>query len=148
MEKYEFRYMTVKDIEEVYIIESISFPTPWSKEAFYNELTQNHFATYIVIEHEGHLVGYCGVWIVVDEAHITNIAVLPQFRGYKLGENLLRRIMQEAKSRGAATMTLEVRVSNLIAQNLYKKLGFQDGAIRKRYYTDNQEDALVMWVKI
>jgi len=148
MEKYEFRYMTVKDIEEVYTIESISFPTPWSKEAFYNELTQNRFATYVVIEHEAHLVGYCGVWIVVDEAHITNIAVLPQFRGYKLGENLLRKIMQEAKNRGANTMTLEVRVSNIIAQNLYRKLGFQNGAIRKRYYTDNQEDALVMWVKI
>ncbi|PKG22715.1 ribosomal protein S18-alanine N-acetyltransferase [Niallia nealsonii] len=148
MEKYDFRYMTVKDIEEVYTIESISFPTPWSKEAFYNELTQNRFATYVVIEHEEHLVGYCGVWIVVDEAHITNIAILPQFRGYKLGENLLRKIMQEAKNRGANTMTLEVRVSNIIAQNLYRKLGFQDGAIRKRYYTDNQEDALVMWVKI
>ncbi|MGP7819577.1 ribosomal protein S18-alanine N-acetyltransferase [Niallia sp. 01092] len=148
MENVNFRYMTVEDIEEIYTIETMSFTTPWSKEAFYNELTQNRFAAYVVIEHNKHLVGYCGVWIVVDEAHITNIAILPEYRGIKLGEKLLKKIMQEAKNKGAVTMTLEVRVSNKIAQNLYRKLGFQDGAIRKNYYTDNQEDALVMWVKI
>ncbi|MFT8323058.1 MAG: ribosomal protein S18-alanine N-acetyltransferase [Bacillus sp. (in: firmicutes)] len=148
MENFDFRQMRVEDIEEVYKIEMMSFTTPWSKEAFYNELTQNRFASYMVIEHEKHLVGYCGVWIVVDEAHITNIAVLQEFRGKKLGEKLLKSIIQQAKNKGAVTMTLEVRVSNKVAQNLYRKLGFQDGAIRKSYYTDNKEDALVMWVKI
>jgi ribosomal-protein-alanine N-acetyltransferase len=140
--------MTVEDIEQVYTIETMSFSTPWSKEAFYNELTQNRFAKYMVIEHENLLVGYCGVWIVVDEAHITNIAILPQYRGNKLGETLLRDVMRQAKKQGANTMTLEVRVSNIVAKNLYKKLGFQNGAIRKKYYSDNQEDALVMWVKM
>ncbi|NMO75925.1 ribosomal protein S18-alanine N-acetyltransferase [Bacillus sp. UniB3] len=140
--------MTVADIDNVFLIETISFPTPWSKEAFYNELTQNRFAKYIVIQYEEELVGYCGVWIVVDEAHITNIAILPEYRGRKLGETLLTKVMEEARKMGATSMTLEVRVTNVVAQNLYRKLGFQNGAIRKKYYTDNQEDALVMWVKL
>ena len=148
MEAWQFRYMTIEDIDNVYKIETVSFSTPWSKEAFYNELTQNRFAKYIVIQHEEELVGYCGAWIVVDEAHITNIAILPEYRGMKLGETLLKKVMTEAKRLGAKSMTLEVRMSNMIAQNLYRKLGFQNGAIRKNYYTDNHEDALVMWVKI
>ncbi|KAB7665566.1 ribosomal protein S18-alanine N-acetyltransferase [Bacillus sp. B1-b2] len=148
MEAFQLRLMTIEDIEDVYKIETVSFSTPWSKEAFYNELTQNRFAKYIVIQYNEELVGYCGVWIVVDEAHITNIAILPEYRGLKLGETLLRKIMEEAKTLGAKSMTLEVRMSNIVAQNLYRKLGFQNGAIRKKYYTDNQEDALVMWVKI
>ncbi|EOR22573.1 MULTISPECIES: ribosomal protein S18-alanine N-acetyltransferase [Niallia] len=148
MSAFEFRYMTVADIDNVFLIETISFPTPWSKEAFYNELTQNRFAKYIVIQYEEELVGYCGVWIVVDEAHITNIAILPEYRGRKLGETLLTKVMEEARKMGATSMTLEVRVTNVVAQNLYRKLGFQNGAIRKKYYTDNQEDALVMWVKL
>ncbi|HWJ76665.1 MAG TPA: ribosomal protein S18-alanine N-acetyltransferase [Niallia sp.] len=148
MDAYQFRYMTIDDIDDVYKIETVSFTIPWSKEAFYNELTQNRFAKYIVIEHKEELVGYCGVWVVVDEAHITNIAILPAYRGMKLGETLLSKVMSEAKKHGANSMTLEVRVSNIVAQNLYRKLGFQDGAIRKNYYTDNHEDALVMWVKI
>jgi [ribosomal protein S18]-alanine N-acetyltransferase len=148
MSTFEFRNMTVADIDDVFKIETISFSTPWSKEAFYNELTQNRFAKYIVIQYEDELVGYCGVWIVVDEAHITNIAILPDFRGKKLGEMLLTKIMDEARKLGATTMTLEVRVTNKVAQNLYRKLGFQNGAVRKKYYTDNLEDALVMWVKL
>ena len=148
MSAFEFRYMTVADIDNVFFIETISFPTPWSKEAFYNELTQNRFAKYIVIQYEEELVGYCGVWIVVDEAHITNIAILPEYRGRKLGETLLTKVMEEARKMGATSMTLEVRVTNVVAQYLYRKLGFQNGAIRKKYYTDNQEDALVMWVKL
>ena len=148
MDVFQFRYMTIADIEEVYKIETESFSTPWSKEAFYNELTQNRFAKYLVVQHDEELVGYCGVWVVVDEAHITNIAILPGYRGMKLGETLLRKVMTEAKGIGAKSMTLEVRMSNMVAQNLYRKLGFQNGAIRKNYYTDNHEDALVMWVKI
>ncbi|MCE4051941.1 MULTISPECIES: ribosomal protein S18-alanine N-acetyltransferase [Bacillaceae] len=148
MEDYLFRDMTIGDIDKVHMVETLSFSTPWSKEAFFNELTKNRFAKYIVIEHGEQLVGYIGAWIVIDEVHITNIAILPDFRGQKLGEKLLRAMMEEAKKQEAKSMTLEVRVTNIVAQNLYKKLGFQSGAIRKNYYTDNQEDALVMWVKI
>lgn len=141
-----FRMMNVDDIDQVMEVEHKSFTIPWSRESFYNEIIKNQFAVYLVLEEEGRVIGYCGVWIVIDEAHITNIALLPEYRGRKLGEALLRKIIEVAKERGAKTMTLEVRMSNMIAQSLYRKLGFQGGAIRKRYYTDNQEDALVMWV--
>ncbi|GLB61964.1 ribosomal protein S18-alanine N-acetyltransferase [Cytobacillus sp. NCCP-133] len=143
-----FRFMNEQDIDEVLKIEHISFATPWSREAFYNELTQNQFAVYVVIEEGDRVIGYCGVWIVVDEAHITNVALLPDYRGKKLGEALMRKVMEVAVEMGAKTMTLEVRISNFMAQGLYRKLGFRDGAIRKNYYTDNQEDALVMWVNL
>lgn len=143
-----FRPMTLDDLDGVLVIEKASFTLPWSREAFYNELVHNRYAKYVVMEHDGRLVGYCGMWVVIDEAHITNVAVLPEYRGKKLGEALMRRMMEMAKQLGAATMTLEVRVSNEVAQSLYRKLGFLNGGIRKRYYPDNQEDALVMWVNL
>ncbi|MGJ7923200.1 ribosomal protein S18-alanine N-acetyltransferase [Neobacillus sp. LXY-4] len=143
-----FRYMELKDIEDVLKIEHESFAAPWSRDAFINELTHNRFAVYIVIEEEEQVIGYCGVWVIVDEAHITNIAILPEHRGKKLGEALLTKVMEVTKQLGAEKMTLEVRVSNDVAKGLYRKLGFQDGAIRRGYYTDNQEDALVMWVNL
>jgi [ribosomal protein S18]-alanine N-acetyltransferase len=143
---FSFRMMELSDIDQVMVIEHEAFTIPWSRESFYNEIEKNQFAFYLVLEDEGRVIGYCGVWIVVDEAHITNIALLSEFRGRKLGEALLRKVIEVAKEQGAKTMTLEVRMSNMIAQSLYRKLGFQGGAIRKRYYTDNHEDALVMWV--
>lgn len=143
-----FRTMEEKDIDQIVKIENESFTTPWSRESFENELTKNQFALYIVLEDEEEVFGYCGVWLIVDEAHITNIALLPKYRGMKLGEALLRKVMDVAREKGAKTMTLEVRVTNDIAQSLYRKLGFQNGGIRKNYYTDNQEDALVMWVNL
>lgn len=144
----QFRPMVLDDIDSVLEIEKASFTLPWSREAFYNELVHNRYAKYIVMEHNGAIIGYCGMWVVVDEAHITNVAVLPGYRGKKLGEALMRTMMETARRLGAATMTLEVRVSNHVAQSLYRKLGFLNGDIRKRYYPDNQEDALVMWVKL
>ncbi|RFU69279.1 ribosomal-protein-alanine N-acetyltransferase [Peribacillus saganii] len=143
-----FRFMTEEDIDQILVVERKSFTLPWSREAFYNELHHNQYAVYIVLEEEGMIIGYCGAWIVIDEAHITNIAVLPEYRGRKLGEALLRKMMELAKGMNVITMTLEVRVSNLVAQSLYEKLGFQRGGIRKNYYTDNHEDAMVMWVNI
>ncbi|MBS4193242.1 ribosomal protein S18-alanine N-acetyltransferase [Bacillus sp. FJAT-49705] len=143
-----FRFLNENDVDEIHKIERESFTMPWTKEAFYNEFTQNKFAVYVGLEEDGNIIGYCGVWIVLDEAHITNVAILPQYRGMKLGEALMREIMEVSADKGAMTMTLEVRVTNHIAQSLYRKLGFQNGAIRKNYYTDNQEDALVMWVNL
>lgn len=147
-ESIAFRFMEEKDIDQVLEIEHLSFATPWSREAFYNELHNNKFAIYIVLEMEQKIIGYCGVWIVVDEAHITNVAILPEYRGKKLGDALMGKLIEVAREKGAKTMTLEVRVSNIIAQSLYRKYGFQNGGIRKNYYSDNQEDALVMWVRI
>lgn len=143
-----FRYLKEEDIDQILKIEELSFATPWTRQSFENELNLNQFAVYLVLEKEGQVIGYCGMWLIVDEAHITNIAVLPEFRGQKLGEGILRMIMEVAKKRGAKTMTLEVRVSNTVAQSLYRKLGFMNGGIRKNYYTDNYEDALVMWVTL
>ncbi|XXM71993.1 ribosomal protein S18-alanine N-acetyltransferase [Lysinibacillus sphaericus] len=144
----EIRFMTVDDLDAVMEIEHRSFSIPWTREAFYNEIEQNHLSTYLVVEDGECIAGYCGVWLVMDEAHITNVAVLPDYRGKGLGEALMKRIMEIAKEVGARVMTLEVRVSNEAAKGLYRKMGFQDGGIRKRYYSDNQEDALVMWVNL
>ncbi|MBM7705084.1 ribosomal protein S18-alanine N-acetyltransferase [Metabacillus iocasae] len=144
----KFRLMEMEDIDDVVEIEHQSFATPWSREAFYNELVNNQFSTYIVMEENEKVVGYCGTWIVVDEAHITNIALLPAYRGKGLGELLLNNVINLVKEMGAISMTLEVRISNYTAQSLYRKLGFEPGGIRKNYYSDNNEDALVMWVNL
>lgn len=148
MDEFKFRIMTVDDIEDIMAIERASFSLPWTYEAYYNELIMNEYAMYIVLEHNEQIIGFCGSWVIIDEAHITNIAIDPNYRGKKLGEALLRQVMIIAMQKGAKTMTLEVRVSNIVAQNLYRKLGFQNGGIRKRYYSDNNEDALVMWVNL
>lgn len=142
------RLASVEDVKALHQIELHSFTLPWSEEALHNELSKNRFAHYTIIEYEGEIVGYCGVWIIVDEAHITNIAILPEYRGKGLGEKLLWAVMQLARQSGALTMTLEVRLSNEPARFLYEKLGFEPGGVRKNYYADNQEDALVMWVKL
>jgi [ribosomal protein S18]-alanine N-acetyltransferase len=148
VDSFVFRYMKEEDIDQILEVEYASFTTPWSREAFYNEIYNNKFAVYLVLEEDQKIVGYCGAWIVIDEAHVTNIAVLPAYRGKKLGEALLRKMISVAEEMGARSMTLEVRVTNHAAQSLYRKLGFQDGGIRKNYYSDNQEDALVMWVNL
>ncbi|MED3623218.1 ribosomal protein S18-alanine N-acetyltransferase [Neobacillus thermocopriae] len=145
---YVFRFMREEDINQVYEVEKASFTTPWSIEAFYNELYNNKFAVYIVVEQDHRVIGYSGMWLVIDEAHVTNVAILPEYRGRKLGEAMMRKLMAVAREMGAKSMTLEVRVTNEVAQSLYRKLGFQNGGIRKNYYSDNQEDALVMWVNL
>lgn len=147
-ESITFRLMNEQDIDDVLKVEHESFSVPWSREAFYNEITKNQFAAYIVIEENGQVIGYSGTWVVTDEAHVTNVAILPQYRGRKLGEAMMKKLMEIASELGAKTMTLEVRVTNEVARKLYRKLGFQDGGIRKNYYTDNQEDALIMWVNL
>ncbi len=143
-----FRNMLLSDIDDVLKVEQESFSLPWSRDAFITEVSNNRFAVYIVIEEENQVIGYCGVWVIVDEAHITNVAILPQHRGRKLGEALFKKVIEVTKEMGVIKMTLEVRTSNHVAQSLYRKLGFRDGAIRRGYYPDNQEDALVMWVNL
>ncbi len=138
--------MEEQDIPAILQVEHASFSIPWTEDAFFNELQENKFAVYLVIEVEEKVVGYVGTWIIIDEAHITNIAILPDYRGKRLGEKLLSEMIKTAIQLGAKTMTLEVRISNEVAKQLYRKFGFKDGGIRKGYYTDNQEDALIMWV--
>ncbi|WP_017379535.1 ribosomal protein S18-alanine N-acetyltransferase [Paenisporosarcina sp. TG-14] len=143
-----YRKMTESDIDGVLKIEQEAFSLPWTRDAFVQEMTSNLHAYYVVAENsEGKIVGFCGMWIVVDESHITNVAVTEQLKGQGIGEGLMREAIQVSKESGVVLMTLEARVSNTVAQNLYRKLDFQNGGIRKGYYTDNQENALVMWVK-
>ncbi len=148
MDEIRFRWMKYGDIDDVLAVENASFSAPWSREAFENEMTINQFAKYLLLEVDGTVVGYCGLWLVMDEAHITNVAVVPELRGRKLGEKLMVKVMDMLRDEGVKMMTLEVRISNYIAQSLYEKLGFLKGGIRKNYYSDNGEDALVMWVKL
>ncbi|TDQ35219.1 ribosomal protein S18-alanine N-acetyltransferase [Aureibacillus halotolerans] len=144
-----FRQMTLEDIDQVLHVEKHSFATPWRRQAFVQELSQNPYAHYVAAVHnETEVVGYCGVWIILDEAHVTNIALLPRYRGKKLGEALLHCALETVKAKGGKTVSLEVRLSNKVAQNLYTKFGFKKGGIRKGYYTDNNEDAMVMWVNL
>ncbi|GLX66297.1 ribosomal protein S18-alanine N-acetyltransferase [Paenibacillus glycanilyticus] len=143
-----FRSMTMDDVPAIVAIEHEAFATPWTPEAFKNELTSNMFARYMVMENEGQIIGYGGMWIIVDEAHVTNIAVRADHRGLGLGERLLTELQRTAAYFGANKMTLEVRVSNEIAQGLYRKLGFKPAGIRPAYYSDNNEDALIMWADL
>lgn len=147
-EKLEFRLMQLDDIPDVLEIEHEAFTLPWTEEAFRNELTLNHFAKYMIMELKGQAIGYAGMWTIMDEAHITNIAVREAFRGRKLGDRLLDELMQTASYLGMERMTLEVRVTNRVAQSLYEKKGFKPAGIRKGYYSDNNEDAVIMWADL
>jgi ribosomal-protein-alanine N-acetyltransferase len=143
-----FRMMRYEDIPEVSAIEVESFATPWSEQAFISELTQNQFAQYIVMEYEERLIGYGGMWIIIDEAHVTNIAVTAEFRGRRLGERLLAELGARAVRLGAERMTLEVRPSNAVARRMYEKFGFEAVGLRPGYYSDNGEDAIIMWSEL
>lgn len=146
--KLEFRSMNMGDIETIVQIEREVFTAPWSPEAFHNELTQNMFAKYMVMEQDGVVLGYGGMWLIVDEAHVTNIAIREPYQGRGLGRKLLGELMRTAHWLGARRMTLEVRVSNERAQRLYAKFGFVPSGIRPAYYSDNREDALIMWADL
>ncbi len=138
------RRMTLEDLDAVVAIEAATFAMPWSKDSFYQELTRNVAARYLVAEVNGTVIGYAGAWIILDESHITNIAILEGYRGHGYGRKLTEGLMQYLSNLGAAYATLEVRRSNERAQNLYKSLGYVAVGWRKRYYEDNQEDALLM----
>jgi len=145
VDEYIIRPITPADIDAVWNIEKMCFSVPWSRQSFVLEVEKNKCARYVVAEHLGIVIGYGGMWLIVDEAHITNIAVHPLFRRKGVGEAILKALMMEARRMGIDRMTLEVRASNIAAQNLYKKLGFVEVGVRKGYYSDNNEDAIIMW---
>ena len=138
------RFMRLKDVDAVEAIERATFARPWSRDSFRQELTRNVAARYLVAEENGEVLGYAGAWIILDESHITNIAVREDARGRGLGRRLTAELLQVLSNLGAGYATLEVRVSNERAQNLYKSLGFISVGKRKRYYEDNNEDAFLM----
>ena len=145
MAEFTLRRMTIDDVPAVAAIEHATFPMPWSEKSFRDEMTTNKCARYLVVVDENDMpVGFAGVWVVIDEGHITNIAVREDLRGRGLGRMLTEGLVQYAANLGVIYMTLEVRRSNITAQNLYKSLGFIQVGVRKKYYEDNGEDAFFM----
>lgn len=137
--------MTAADIDQVMEIELEAFSMPWEKDAYIKEITENNCARYICMRSEnGSVIAYAGMWFILDEAHVTTVAVRHDMRGKGFGEDIMQALMQKAADCGMRWMSLECRRSNIKAQNLYHKLGFIDVGYRKRYYYDNNEDALVM----
>ena len=140
--------MEVEHLPEVIEIESNSFPTPWTFSSYYYEIENNNLADYIVVLKDNKVIGYAGVWLIIDEVHLTTIAVAEQYRGQQLGEMLIIELIRRVKIKGGTRMTLEVRPSNLSAQSLYTRMGFISYGLRKGYYTDNNEDAIIMWKEL
>jgi ribosomal-protein-alanine N-acetyltransferase len=139
--------MRRRDLDQILEIEELCFPLPWSRESFLTEL-KNPLAQYIVAQEGFVLQGYAGVWLIFDEGHITNVAVHPRARGRRIGELLLANIMALASANGAVVVTLEVRPSNDAALSLYRRMGFEEKGLRRGYYLDNGEDALIMVKKL
>lgn len=144
----EVRPMCIEDLKDIMIVERLCFSIPWSESAFIEEITKNKFAIYFSAHINGKAVGYCGMWKVCDEGHITNVAVHPEYRKNGIGSLLVEALISKAREVNVERMTLEVRKNNIWAQLLYKKYGFQVEGIRKGYYADNGEDALIMWANV
>ncbi len=144
-ESITVRPMVMTDVDGVMAVEHDSFLTPWSRSAFEEELAQNRLARYIVAVENGEIVGYAGTWLVINEAHVTNVAVSGQRRREGIGRLLMQKLMELARDNDMESMTLEVRVSNAAARHLYEQLGFVEAGIRKNYYSETKEDALILW---
>lgn len=143
---FTFDQLRPEHLDQVVAIEQASFPTPWSKNAFLYEIKNNEFAHYLTaLTSERNVAGYAGMWIIFNEAHLTNVAVHKSYRRRGLGMALMQKMIIWAMELGADRMTLEVRPSNKPARTLYKNLGFEEKGIRKNYYSDTGENAIIMW---
>lgn len=141
----KFQALDASHIPAILEIEIASQGAPWSEKAFLNELKHPH-SIFSVAFLGKELIGYGGVWNIVDEAHVTTITIAPDRRKRGFGEQLMTELLKRSKLAGMTCSTLEVRVSNVGAIALYEKLGYVKSAIRKRYYPDNHEDAVIMWL--
>ena len=149
MASYEIRNMVETDIPQIAVLEARVFAAPWSEASIRSEYQDNGMSLYLIIADEETpdvVIGYCGIWKIFDEGHITNIAIRPEDQGKKLGQMLLYAVIQWAWANGMQHITLEVRVSNQVAINLYEKNGFVKAGTRKGYYDNGKEDALLMWL--
>src|SRR5215207_585258 len=138
------RKMTLEDMPAVIELDQISFSLPWPERSFRFELTDNPASRCWVAEVDGKIVGMIVVWLIVDEVHVATIATHPEFRQQGIAKNLLALALQHLSTEGAQSSFLEVRASNLAAQDLYRKFGFEESGVRRRYYRDNDEDAILM----
>ena len=143
----ELMKMRRRHLRRVLAIEGQVYPRPWSASLFLSELTQRTSRTYLVAKHRGEVVGYAGMMFTGFEAHITNIAVDPEWHGHRIGSRLLLALVTEAIARACPRVSLEVRVTNKAAQAMYEKFGFEKVGVRKGYYVETNEDALIMIVE-
>jgi len=134
-----------KDILAIEELEKQCFATPWSYESLKYDIVENNRALYLVAETDGEIVGYVGIWKIVDEGHITNVAVSPDHRRKHVASALLESLFRVTQRAGILRCTLEVRAGNMPAIKLYESFGFKEEGVRKGYYEDNGEDALIMW---
>lgn len=144
--KVKIRRMEKKDLDEVAKIEVASYGDHhWSKDAFANELNNGYARYYVALSSQDEVIGYMGLWHIIDEAHFSTICVSPDYRRKHVGEALFKRLIDDCYENLIKYVTLEVRVSNVGAQGLYTKYGLKNLGIRKGYYQDNNEDAYIMW---
>ena len=137
--------MELSDIEDILVVEKLSFSIPWSRDSFEKEIVDNNLAIYLVARVNEKAVGYIGMWKVLNEGHITNVAVHPEFRHQGIGDQLVSELLSLCEKENIDLVTLEVRKRNQNAIRLYEKHGFVAEGIRKAYYQDNKEDAIIMW---
>ena len=137
--------MELSDIEDILVVEKLSFSIPWSRDSFEKEIVDNNVAIYLVAKVNEKAVGYIVMWNVLNEGHITNVAVHPEFRHQGIGDQVVSELLSLCKKEDIDLVTLEVRKSNQNAIKLYEKHGFVAEGIRKAYYQDNKEDAIIMW---
>jgi len=134
----EFSIMSILNISQ------LSFAISWSLESLQSEL-DNKFARYVVLKSGNSIIGYGGMWVILDEAHITNVAIHPEARGQGGGDIIVEALFRICRKQKVTAITLEVRSSNFKAINLYEKYGFEKEGVRRHYYEDNKEDAVIMW---
>ena len=145
MSDVSIRRMTADDVAGVWEIENATFPTPWSMRDFEHEMRENPCARYLVAVRDDRIVGFAGIHIILDEGHITNVAVRPGFRNRKIAEGIIGVLLDHTLKEGIRHHTLEVRRDNDPAIGLYEKFGFEVEGVRKDYYKFEGQDALIMW---
>lgn len=145
--KYNFRAAVENDIDSIFMIENECFQKPWTREMFTKDIINNEMARYYVIEYKSEIIGYAGYWHILDEAHITNIAVKPKYQNMGIGSLLLKNMLSLFKKYNIKKSTLEVNLCNETAIRLYEHAGFKVKGKRKAYY-ENGEDALIMWKEV
>ncbi|MDP9074066.1 MAG: ribosomal protein S18-alanine N-acetyltransferase [Actinomycetota bacterium] len=137
--------MRRRHLRSVQRIEAQVYPRPWSIPLFMSELNLRTTRVYSVARVGGIVVGYCGLMLADEDAHVTTIAVDPAWHRHKIGSRLMLHLARTARQRGAKRLTLEVRMSNIAAQTMYRRFGFEPAGVRKNYYAETREDALIMW---
>ena len=145
MQSFNIVPLVLKHIEGVLEVDKLCFSIPWSKESFIDEVVKNKFARYVIAIFKDKVIGYAGMWLIAGEGQITNIATHPDYRGLGVASSMLESLLSICKEENILNITLEVRSSNYKALSLYNKYGFVQEGLRKGYYADNNEDAIIMW---